>query len=74
MKQLPTLLAENRTQGLAVELSRAEHTPGYLDSLPAGVLPRAVVAGKAMRVASKTPPSLMRLPMKVLTPPQKDGR
>ncbi|RKS15996.1 signal transduction histidine kinase [Arthrobacter sp. AG1021] len=37
MKQLPTLLAENRAQGLAVELSRAEHTPGYLDSLPAGV-------------------------------------
>jgi hypothetical protein len=35
---------------------------------------RSVVAGKAMRAASKTPPSLMKLPMKVLTPPQKDGR
>lgn len=37
MKQLPALLAENRAQGLSVELSRAEHTPDYLDSLPAGV-------------------------------------
>jgi acyl-CoA dehydrogenase len=32
---------------------------------------RSLVAGKAMRVASRTPPSLMKLPMKVLTPPQK---
>jgi hypothetical protein len=39
-----------------------------------GTKGRSVVAGKAMRVASKTPPSLMRLPMKVLAPPQKDGR
>jgi hypothetical protein len=32
---------------------------------------RSLVAGKAMQIASKTPPSLMKLPMKVLAPPQK---
>ncbi len=32
---------------------------------------RSLAAGKAMRVASKTPPALMKLPMKVITPPQK---
>ena len=35
---------------------------------------RSVVAGKAVRVASKTQPSLIKLPMRVLTPAQKDGR
>jgi hypothetical protein len=29
--------------------------------------------GNAMRIASNTPPSLMKLPMKVITPPQKKG-
>ena len=29
---------------------------------------------KAIRVASKTQPSLIKLPMRVLTPAQKDGR
>jgi acyl-CoA dehydrogenase len=37
-----------------------------------GTKGRSLVAGRAMRVAAKTPSSLMRLPMKVITPPQKD--
>jgi acyl-CoA dehydrogenase len=36
-----------------------------------GTRRRSLAAGKAMRIASRTPPSLMRLPMKVLTQPQK---
>jgi hypothetical protein len=36
-----------------------------------GTKTRSLVAGKAMRVASHTPPALMRLPMKVISPPQK---
>jgi acyl-CoA dehydrogenase len=36
-----------------------------------GTKRRSLAAGKAMRLASKTPPSLMKLPMKVITPPQK---
>ncbi len=37
LKQLQTLIDENRAQGLTVDLSRAEHSPNYLDSLPAGI-------------------------------------
>ncbi len=36
-----------------------------------GTRRRSQIAGRAMQIASKTPPSLMRLPMKVITPPQK---
>jgi acyl-CoA dehydrogenase len=36
-----------------------------------GTKRRSLAAGKAMRIASRTPPSLMKLPMKVITPPQK---
>jgi acyl-CoA dehydrogenase len=36
-----------------------------------GSKPRSLAAAKAMGLASKTPPSLMKLPMKVITPPQK---
>ncbi|HET9739135.1 MAG TPA: acyl-CoA dehydrogenase family protein [Solirubrobacteraceae bacterium] len=36
-----------------------------------GTKRRSLAAGKAMRIASRTPPSLMKLPMKVLTPPQR---
>ncbi len=36
-----------------------------------GTKARSLVAGKAIRVAAHTPPALMRLPMKVISPPQK---
>jgi acyl-CoA dehydrogenase len=36
-----------------------------------GTKARSLVAGKAMRMAAHTPPALMRLPMKVITPPRK---
>lgn len=39
-----------------------------------GTKTRSLAAGKAMRVAARTPPALMRLPMKVITPPQKPPR
>ena len=39
-----------------------------------GTKRRSVAAGKAMRIASKTPAPLMKVPMKVITPPQKPGR
>jgi acyl-CoA dehydrogenase len=32
---------------------------------------RSLAAGRAMRAASRTPPALMKLPMKVLTPPKR---
>ena len=32
---------------------------------------RALAAGRAMRLASRTPPALMKLPMKVLAPPRR---
>jgi acyl-CoA dehydrogenase len=38
-----------------------------------GTRRRSQIAGRAMQIASKTPPSLMRLPMKVITPPRKPG-
>jgi acyl-CoA dehydrogenase len=45
--------------------------PAIGRSFGRGTKNRSLVAGKAMQVASKTPPSLMKLPMKVITPPQK---
>jgi acyl-CoA dehydrogenase len=45
--------------------------PALGRSFGRGTKNRSLVAGKAMQVASKTPPSLMKLPMKVITPPQK---
>jgi acyl-CoA dehydrogenase len=47
--------------------------PALGRTLGRGSKQRSVAAGKAMRIASKTPPSLMRLPMKMLGPPQKKG-
>jgi acyl-CoA dehydrogenase len=40
-------------------------------ALGRGTKARSLVAGKAMRVAANAPPALMKLPMKVLAPPQK---
>jgi acyl-CoA dehydrogenase len=37
-----------------------------------GTKKRSLAAGRAMRVASRTPPSLMKLPMKVIQPPPRD--
>ena len=48
--------------------------PGLGRSLGRGTRSRSLAAGKAMRIAAKTPPSLMKLPMKVITPPQKGGQ
>jgi alkylation response protein AidB-like acyl-CoA dehydrogenase len=47
--------------------------PALGRQLGRGTKHRSLAAGKAMRLASKTPPSLMKLPMKVITPPQKKG-
>ncbi len=47
--------------------------PALGRSFGRGTKNRSLVAGRAMRAASKTPPSLMKLPMKVITPPQKKG-
>jgi hypothetical protein len=47
--------------------------PALGRALGRGSKQRSLAAGKAMRIASKTPPSLMKLPMKVITPPQKKG-
>ncbi len=45
--------------------------PALGRSLGRGSKHRSLAAGKAMRIAAKTPPSLMKLPMKVIAPPQK---
>src|SRR5215218_1422786 len=45
--------------------------PGLGRALGRGSKQRSLAAGKAMRIASKTPPALMKLPMKVIAPPQK---
>jgi acyl-CoA dehydrogenase len=39
-----------------------------------GTKRRSLAAGRAMRFASRTPPGLMRLPMKVLAPPRRAKR
>jgi acyl-CoA dehydrogenase len=52
----------HRLPGDGAPLSRA---------LGRGTKARSLVAGRAMRVAANAPPALMKLPMKVLAPPQK---
>ena len=42
-------------------------------TLGRGSKQRSLAAGRAMRIVSRTPPALMKLPMKVITPPQKKG-
>jgi acyl-CoA dehydrogenase len=43
-------------------------------ALGRGTKRRSLAAGRAMRMFQRTPPSLMRLPMKVLGPPEKPPR
>jgi acyl-CoA dehydrogenase len=45
--------------------------PPLSRALGRGTKTRSLVAGKAMRVAANAPPALMKLPMKVIAPPQK---
>lgn len=43
-------------------------------TLGRGTKRRSLVAGRAMRAAQRTPPSFMRLPMKILGPPERAPR
>jgi acyl-CoA dehydrogenase len=42
-------------------------------ALGRGTKARSVAAGRAIRLAARTPPSLMRLPMKVIAPPRRES-